>query len=41
MYAHVSQLSSGPVAAGGGDDDDDKDDDDTAYVSDSFSIVSK
>ena len=40
MYAHVSQLSSGPITAGGGDDDD-KDDEDTAYVSDNFSIVVK
>eukprot|EP00903_Cladosiphon_okamuranus_P021617 g19876.t1 len=40
MYAHVSQLISGPVTAGGGDDDD-KEDEDTAYVSDSFSIATK
>ncbi len=41
LYAHVSQLSSGPMAAGGGGDEDgDKDDDETAYVSDKFSIVS-
>lgn len=41
LYAHVSQLNSGPITAGGGDDDGDKDDEDTAYVSDNFSIVSK
>lgn len=41
MYAHVSQLSSGPITAGGGGDDDDKDDEDTAYVSDNFSIAAK
>lgn len=40
LYAHVSQLSSGPIAAGGGDEDGDKDEEETAYVSDKFSIVS-
>lgn len=41
LYAHVSQLNSGPMAAGGGGDEDgDKDDDETAYVSDKFSVVS-
>ncbi|CAM9625700.1 unnamed protein product [Scytosiphon promiscuus] len=40
LFANVSQLSSGPITVSGGDEDGDKDDDDTAYVSDSFSIVS-
>ncbi|CAM9746359.1 unnamed protein product [Pylaiella littoralis] len=38
LYAHVSQLNSGPISAGGGDGDGDKEEDDTAYVSDKFSI---
>lgn len=40
MYAHVSQLGAGPVAAGGGDTEDGEKDDDTAYVSDSFALMS-
>lgn len=38
LYAHVAQLGAGPVAAGGGDDDGEKEE--TAYVSDTFSLVS-
>lgn len=40
MYAHVSQLGAGPVAAGGGDTEDGEKDDDTSYVSDSFALMS-
>lgn len=38
MYAHVTQMVAGPVVPGGGDDDDDNGD--TAFVSDSFSVMS-